>query len=131
MKWLAVCAVLGLFAGVVVYKQVSEPEPSAVVTSGAEEAVRVILFADPRQADVVCGCGEIFALVRKVGAEGVSVLEVDPRAGSELTQTHRVVVEPTVIVLDESGEETARFEGEDSTTIAAIGSALEQLRGAP
>jgi hypothetical protein len=130
-KWLGVFAVLGLAIGIVVYKQVSEPDvgPSAAATSGAE-APRVLLFADPREADEVCGCGDIFRLVRSAGTEGIPVLEIDPRGSAELIRKHRVVVEPTVIVLDTSGVETARFEGEDSTTIAAIGSALEHLTGA-
>ena len=58
------------------------------------------------------------------------MLEVDPRSGSDLLREHRVVVEPTVIVLDDGGEEVARFEGEDPKTIAAIGLALDELRGA-
>lgn len=45
----------------------------------------------------------------------------------QVTRKHRVVVEPTVIVRDDSGAETARFEGEDSRTIEAIGSALAHL----
>lgn len=129
VKSLGVVVVLAIVAGIVVYKQGGTPEP-VVQTSHSEEAVRVMLFADPHEADEVGGCGDIFTLVRGVGAAGVGVVEVDPRGGSELIQTHRVVVEPTVIVLDESGKESARFEGEDSTTIAAIDSALQELRGA-
>ena len=129
-KWLGICAVLALVAGVVVYKQTSEP---AGGTGGARtagvETPRVLLFADPQEADEVGGCGDIFRLVRKVGGEGVPFLVVDPRGSNALIREHRVVVEPTVIVLDERGQEAARFEGEDATTVAAIGSALQHLPG--
>jgi hypothetical protein len=127
-KWLGVLAVLGLAVGIVVYKRVREPHvgPGARASSGAE-APRVLLFADPNEADEVGGCGDIFRLVRSAGAADIPVLEIDPRGSAELAQKHRVVVQPTVIVLDDSGVETARFEGEDSTTIAAIASALEDL----
>lgn len=131
-KWLGIVAVLGLVAGIVVYKQASAPEagPSEAGTARVESP-RVLLFADPHEADEVGGCGEIFRLVRRVGSQGLPVLEVDPRGGDALIREHRVVVEPTVVVLDERGQEAARFEGEDATTIAAIESALEHLRGAP
>ena len=128
VKWIGAAAVLLLVAGIVIYKQGSAPEPVATSVA-SDEAARVVLFADPREANEACGCGQIFTLVRAVGAEGVAVLEVDPRSGSDLIQKHEVVVEPTVIVFDEGGKEAARFEGEDATTIAAIGSALEELRG--
>jgi len=123
--------VLGLAIGVVVYKQVSKPHVASGPTAlAAAEVPRVLLFADPREADEVGGCGAIFRLVRSVGTEGIPVLEINPRASTELVRRHRVVVEPTVIVLDDSGAETVRFEGEDSTTIEAIGSALKHLTGA-
>ena len=127
-NWLVVLAVVGLVTGIVIYKQVSEPDVrlGAAATSAAE-APRVLLFADPHEADEIGGCGDIFRLVRKVGTEGVPVLEIDPRGSAQLARKHRVVVEPTVIVLDDGGAETARFEGEDSRTIEAILLALERL----
>lgn len=130
-KWPGVLAVVGLAIGIVAYKKVSEPDvgPGAAERSAAE-APRVLLFADPGEADEVGGCGDIFRLVRRVGTEGIPVLEIDPRGSAELTRKHRVVVEPTVVVLDDSGVETERFEGEGSMTIAAIESALEHLSGA-
>ena len=129
-KWLGICTVLALVAGIIVFKQAGEPEAgtSGAGTSGGE-APQVLLFADPHEADEIGGCGDIFRLVRRVGSEGIPVLEVDPRGGNALIREHRVVVEPTVIVLDERGQEAARFEGEDATTIAAIGSALQRLPG--
>ena len=129
-KWLGICTVLALVVGIIVYKQAGESEAGTSGVGMPEgEAPQVLLFADPHEADEVGGCGEIFRLVRRVASEGIPVLEVDPRGGNALIREYQVVVEPTLIVLDERDQEAARFEGEDATTISAMESALQRLPG--
>lgn len=90
---------------------------------------RVLLFADPREAEATCGCGLIFHAVREAAASGLATREVDPERELELVAQHRVTVEPTVIFLDEEGHETSRWEGEAGETIAAIEAELARLNG--
>ena len=52
VKWLGVLAVLVLVVGTLAYKQGGAPE-HVTQTSSSEEAVRVVLFADPHEADEV------------------------------------------------------------------------------
>lgn len=128
-----VAALILVFVGlgaVIAWHETRSPPTSAPRLESAAEHARVLLFADPREAEATCGCGLIFHAVREAASGGVVVREVDPEHEAELVRAHRVAVEPTVIFLDESGRETARHEGESSETIAAIEADLARLRSA-
>lgn len=101
----------------------ARPGPHAPTTTAAS----VVLFADPREADAPCGCGDIIRAVREAAARGVSVREVAPGTAPELTTRYRVLVTPTVLVVGPRGEERARFEGESSATIEALRARLRAL----
>ena len=109
--------------------------PSAVpaaASSTAPAASRgsVLLFADLREADEEKDrCGIIIRSVRATRQHGVTVTEYDSGASPDVRKQHRVVVEPTVIVLDASGREVARHEGEDDATMQAIRAEMERLSG--
>ena len=130
-RWLPVLAVVLVAGAIVAYKQFrqdprersSRVAPQSAATSGPS----VLLFADPREADSADSCAEIFRLVRRAGAQGIRVQELAPDKATEAARQHRVTVEPTVLILDASGREVARHEGESSETIAAIRSSLERL----
>jgi hypothetical protein len=128
-RWVGVLAIAALVVAIVVYKQTSEaPVVRAPDERGTSEAgASVLLFADPREADKVCGCGDIFKLVRHAAAQGVVVREIPPQSGSEDIREHRVLVAPTVIVLDSENVEVGRYEGEDRATIEAIRSSLDRV----
>jgi len=100
--------------------------PSGDVQPGQTQ---VMLFADPREAEASCGCGQIFRLVRAAGRRGVRTREIDPAGNRDLVRQYRVTVEPTVLFLDADGREIARREGESSDVIAALRSELEELAG--
>lgn len=104
-------------------------DDSTPIASIAPEDARVLLFADPREAEATCGCGLIYRAVREAGANGVPVREVDPERELEIVQRHRVHVAPTVVILDENGREVRRHEGEAGETITAIRADLARLRG--
>jgi hypothetical protein len=87
----------------------------------------VLLIADPRQAEEACGCAEIFRLIRAAGSRGLPVREIAPAANGAAVREYRVVVSPTVLILDAGGAEVGRYEGEDGRTIEAIRTDLERL----
>ncbi len=130
-RWLPVLAVVLVAGAIVAYKQfrqdprerLGRDAPQSAAASGPS----VLLFADPREADSADPCAEIFRLVRRAGAQGIRVHEFAPDRATEAARQHRVTVEPTVLILDASGREVARHEGESSETIAAIRSSLERL----
>ena len=110
----------------------AEAPNAAPAPSTAPAAVRasVLLFADLREADEEKDrCGIIIREVRATRQHGVNVAEYDSGASPDVRKQHRVVVEPTVIVLDASGREVARHEGEDDTTMQAIRAEMARLSG--
>ena len=90
--------------------------------------MQVLLFADPREAESSCGCGQIIRMVREAGVAGVvAVREFDPQRDSEAARLHAVRVAPTVIVAGSDGVERQRFEGESAEVIADLRGALAAL----
>lgn len=130
-KWLGVAAVVLAAAGIIAYKQLSVPKMTGA--HGGDHGVRpaVLLFADPREAESACGCGQIIRLVRGAAERGAPVREVAPGEDPEMTRAHRVTVNPTVLFLDEGGRVVARPEGESADVMEAIRSGLESLPEVP
>jgi hypothetical protein len=131
-KWIGLILICALATGVLLAKQLRGPQPASpagnAVASAGSTAL-VLLFANPAEAESSCGCGEVFRAVRAAAARGVSVREVDPAQNRDLMKQHRVLVEPTVLVLDEQGRERRRHEGESSDVLAAIRTDLDGLSG--
>jgi hypothetical protein len=101
-------------------------EVSDTVLSSAE--AQVVLFADPREAESSCGCGQIIRMVREAGVRGVvAVREFDPQRDSEAARVHAVRVAPTVIIAGSDGVERERYEGESPEVIAGLRRALAAL----
>jgi hypothetical protein len=101
----------------------SGPSPSP---SGKASVLLVAYASEAGSADA---CGTIFEAVRAAGAKGVSVREIEPNGDAATLQRYHVMVVPTVLVLDATGRETARFEGESQATVAAITSQMQLLTG--
>ena len=131
--WIGVLVLGLLIGGVVVAKSMrSEPAPPAAssrTTAGAQGQPQVLLFADPKEAEESCGCGEIFRAVQASSTRGVRTQVVDPERERDLVRQYRVRVAPTVIFADETGREVSRHEGESSETIAALQADLDRLAG--
>jgi hypothetical protein len=73
----------------------------------------VVLVADLREAGSPNdGCAQIIQVVREARGRGISVMELMPDSDSVVLKNHRVVVAPTVLILDKNGQELSRFEGE-------------------
>jgi hypothetical protein len=129
-KWIGLLAIAVVATGIVVYKAALTGSSSFDVSIAGTPDGRspsVLLIADPRQAEEACGCAEIFRLVQAAGSRGLLVREISPEANRAAVRKYRVVVSPTVLILDESGAEVARYEGEDGRTIEAIRTDLERL----
>lgn len=114
----------------------AEAPPAAPANATAEttnpqaERASVLLFAELREADEEEDrCGIIIRSVRALRQHGVTVTEYDSGASPDVRKQHRVVVEPTIIVLDASGREVARHEGEDEATMQAIRADMARLSG--
>ena len=104
--------------------QTAEAENPAVPSA----AIQVLLFADPREAESSCGCGQIIRMVREVDLPGViAVQEFDPRRDPEALRLHSVQVAPTVVIAGGDGVERERFEGESPEVIDALRGALEAV----
>lgn len=134
-SWVGIVVIAALVGGVLVAKSMkSQPAPTpaasgpaATTTSSAQP--QVLLFADPREAEESCGCGEVFRAVRAAATRGVRTREVDPRRERDVVSQYRVTVEPTVIFVDATGREVSRREGESGDTIGAIRVDLDRLAG--
>lgn len=133
-KWLGLILICALATGVLLAKQLRNPQAASHAGSTAASAAAtaqalVLLFADPSEAESSCGCGEVFRAVRAASARGVPVREVDPAQNRDLMQQYRVLVEPTMLVLDQRDRELRRHEGESSDVLAAIRTDLDRLSG--
>lgn len=110
------------------------PAPQSSSAAGAARVVagaaRVVLFADLSEVDEAEGCGAIIRGVRDARRRGLATEEIDARNGSDAATPHRLLLAPTLIVLDGAGRELKRFEGESPQTIRAIQAELERLAAA-
>lgn len=127
-RWIAAAAVIVAAAGLVVYKEASRsaspPTEAATDAATVTDAPRVVLVADPREAESSCGCGEIIRMVRSARTRGVAVTEVAP--GSSRSREYHATVNPTVLFLDGAGAVVTRYEGEAPDTIAQLEARLEE-----
>lgn len=122
---LYVIIVVVLAAGLVIFKQRTAPKS----TNQEVSLPAVVLIADLREADSPKDtCAQIIQVVREARSRGVRVAELMPNSDSALLKNHRVVVAPTVLVLDRDGRELSRFEGESIATLEAIRTRLNQIQ---
>lgn len=122
---LYVIAVVLLAAGLVIFKQRTAPN----ITSQEVSLPAVVLIADLREAESPNDtCAQIIRVVREARSRGVKVSELMPNSDSVLLKNHRVVVVPTVLILDRDGHELNRFEGESVATLNAIRTRLGQIQ---
>ena len=118
-------AVVLLAAGLVVFKQRTSPK----IKSQEVSRPAVVLIADLREAESPNDtCAQIIRVVREARSQGVKVSELMPNSDSVLLKNHRVVVVPTVLILDRDGRELNRFEGESVATLDAIRTRLGQIQ---
>lgn len=127
VRIVVLAVVAAAVAGIVWFKQTRAS--SVAAPSGARTTV--LLFADLREADDTCGCGDVIRLARKTdGLSGVAYHEFDARQQADAARQYGVRTLPTVLVLGADGAERKRFEGESKQVIGQLRSALASLDGA-
>lgn len=126
VKWIGLVAVALIAIAILAFKaHVSRETPVAV----ADSFPRVLLVADLSEADSEGdACAEIIRSVRAARARGITVQELKPDTKSDLLRRYRVLVVPTVLILDPNGNVVARFEGESRQTATAVQTQLQELR---
>ncbi|MAZ48972.1 MAG: hypothetical protein CME65_10430 [Halobacteriovoraceae bacterium] len=89
---------------------------------------KVMLFADPREAETSCGCAEIIRLARESkNGQNVTFEEVDIRKISDKYKKYKVMVSPTVIFLGKNDSIINRFQGEGSGVIKKLRHAIKKI----
>lgn len=135
-KWSGIAAVAAIAIAIVAYKSnrsptheapKAEPAAAAPVVSSTPAAASVVLVADLGEANDPCVCGKIIRSVRAVAAKGIATKEIDPEESPEAAATYKARVAPAVLILDGSGNEIRRFEGESKETLAALQAELDRL----
>ena len=121
MKWIGIAVITAAAVAIIAYKTVGSPDRTPSGSGGG--TLRVLLFANLGEADDACPCGEIIRAVRGASSKGIATRENDDGLGHE----YKVTVEPTVIILDASGHEQARFEGESRSTKDKLVAALSKI----
>lgn len=127
VRWLGVGVVVALVVCTLVLKSRIRKNPASETLNGTPT---VILVADLREADDPNDrCADIIRAVREASKRGVHVAELPANSHSDLLRRYRVLTVPTVLLLDGSGKEIDRFEGEDSTTVKSVQMRLAALPG--
>lgn len=124
-----ILTVLVLGGGLAVAAWKSHHRVSPVVQAPKASQPMLILFADLREADTSCGCGEVIRMVREAARNGVPLHELEPGTADVLVQRHGLTTSPTVLVLGPDGREQARFTGEGADTLQGLRARLQGLSG--
>ena len=133
-NWLAALALAVAAAGIIAYKESARVRSVAYADAPKQAPTKtskatVLLFADLGEAAAACGCGQIIRLVRAAAARGVPTQELPPGDKSgPMFERFKVMVTPTVLVLDQSGATAARFEGESKSTIESLRAQLDKMK---
>lgn len=127
-RWLGAGLVAILVVCILLLKSRTQHNATSATVTGTPA---VVLVADLREAnDSEDGCAAIIRAVRQASKRGVKVAELPPDSSSDLLRRYRVLTVPTVLLLDKTGKEIGRFEGEDAMTVKAVQTRLANLAGA-
>lgn len=126
VKSIGLAAVILTTAAIIGYKTHLSPEAQA---ANPPASPRVLLVADSSEANAAGdSCAEIIHLVRAARTRGVAVQELKPGSKSELLARYRVLIIPTVLILDPNGKEVSRYEGEGLDIVNRLRADLGQLK---
>lgn len=126
VKLIGALVVLALAGGLVAWREAHRSRATAPAPSPTG-ATRVVLFVNLSEVGEEEGCGAIIRAVRDARKRGVATEEVDTRDPGDRAKRYRLLVAPAVVVLDGSGRELTRLEGESSDTVRAIRDELDRL----
>lgn len=123
-----ILALVVLGSGVVLAAWRHHHRPPPIQQAAVQGQATVLLFADLREADASCGCGDIIRAVRESRSRGWALQELEPGSQDPRVARFKLVTSPTVVLLDPKGLETARFEGEGDHTLADLKARLGKSR---
>ncbi len=90
---------------------------------------KVLLFADPREAESSCGCAEVIKTARSTSSiQGVFFKEFDLTQNGNELKKYSVRVSPTIVILDKNNKEQMRFEGETRRVIKGLHRAITSFK---
>ncbi len=99
-------------------------------TTEKAKPTNVVMAVNLGEEDEEGGCGDVIHAVRAAAKSGVRAREVDTRNKADMeaaSKKYRIVVQPTVILLDDADKEVRRYEGESKETIAALKTDLDAM----
>ena len=111
------------------------PQPAQKTPPRAVEKAKpttVVMAINLGEEDEAGGCGDVIHAVRAASKSGVRTHEIDTRNKADMeaaSKKYRIVVQPTVVLLDDADNEVRRYEGESKDTIAALEADLNQMAG--
>ncbi len=103
---------------------------TATQAATSAKPAAVIMAVNLGEEDEQGGCGDVIHAVRAAAPKGVRTREIDTRKKDEMTvasKKYRIVVQPTVVLVDDADNEVRRYEGESKDTIAALKADLDRL----
>lgn len=99
-------------------------------TTDKAKATSVVMAINLGEEDEEGGCGDVIHAVRAAAKKGVRTREIDTRNKADMeaaSKKYRIVVQPTVVLLDDADEEVRRYEGESKETISALKTDLDTM----
>lgn len=116
--------VLGSGAALALWRYQHHPRPLAQAPKPSQPSL--VLFADLREADSACGCGEVIRAVREAARQGWGLRELEPGSPDPLVARFALKASPTVLLLGPDGRERKRFEGEGPETLRDLRAHLQE-----
>ncbi len=130
MRRAFLAVVLG--SSVLVFGCKGETRATATQASTTEKAkpTNVVMAINLGEEDEEGGCGDVIHAVRAAAKQGVRTREIDTRNQADLdaaSKKYRILVQPTVVLLDDADKEVRRYEGESKETITALKTDLDAM----
>ena len=125
--WLRALLIFAVAGGLIGWREWRRPRSAAPASPPSVTSPRVVLYADLSEVDEPEGCGAMIRGVREAARRDVAIEEIDARTSSSPPARYRLLVAPTVLILDASGREAKRYEGESRETVSALRAELEKL----
>ncbi len=124
-----------LLSLVVVFGCKGQPGDSGATTTQASapdlaKPTNLVMAINLGEEDEQGGCGDVIHAVRAAAKSGVRTREIDTRNKADMeaaSKKYRIVVQPTVVLLDDADKEVKRFEGESTETITALKTDLDTM----
>jgi Flp pilus assembly protein TadD len=121
-----------LSVAVLACKARSEPSTTTTQASATAKAkpTSVVMAINLGEEDEEGGCGDVIHAVRAAAKKGVRTREIDTRNKADMeaaSKKYRIVVQPTVVLLDDDDKEVRRHEGESKETISALKTDLDTM----